>query len=703
MPSPIEDLLSRLPSAKPRPSGGWSAKCPAHNGQGETSLSIHEGDDGRALVKCWAGCPPDAIVSALGLRVADLFPEPQGNGHKPSHRLITLKELATAKGLPLEFLVKTLGWHDLPGGGVGLPYRDETGNTIYIKRRTALKASQGSYWPKGVNLMAYGLESLHVAQDAGYLIAVEGETDVATLRYHGFHAVRVPGADSTKVLMREHLDGIQTVCAWQEPDKGGTTFVRGLAARLQEIGFQGVYKVIRVPGVKDPAAWYQAEPQGFREAFRHAMDEAEPYRDDGINPLKAGLHCGLALTSLADLLAEPDDVIEWLADGLLPHGGFSLLAGKPKAGKSTLARCLALSVARGEPFLDRDTSKGPVIYLALEEKRSEVRKHFRAMGAIGEEAIYIFAATAPADAMEQIRQVVDAKKPALIIIDPLFRLTRVKDGNDYAQVTQALEPLLALARETGAHVLCVHHLGKGERAGGDAILGSTAIYAAVDTALIIRRTDRYRLISSSQRYGEDLPDTVLAFEPQTRTIRLGKSIGEEEGDRMAESILAILQSKPDGLIEAEINAEVEGRIVYQRQALRDLVKAGKVARHGRGGKGDPFRYVIALIPDNPSGNNNPPDESTDNSREMTPQDAQKDSCSLVPTIYREQGNKNPKYGVTTGNHSEYSCSQDLAESGNIGNKHFDAGNKQLCHVCGEDNWLDLPRGDSVCLTCSRHW
>jgi len=34
-------------------------------------------------------------------------------------------------------------------------------------------------------------------------------------------------------------------------------------------------------------------------------------------------------------------------------------------------------------------------------------------------------------------------------------------------MTAALTPLLELARETGAHVLAVHHLGKGEREDGD--------------------------------------------------------------------------------------------------------------------------------------------------------------------------------------------------------------------------------------------
>jgi len=73
MSAPVENLIQRL-SAKS--SGNrWVAKCPAHEDK-TPSLSITEGSDGRALLKCFAGCEFDAILSALGMRAADLFPAP---------------------------------------------------------------------------------------------------------------------------------------------------------------------------------------------------------------------------------------------------------------------------------------------------------------------------------------------------------------------------------------------------------------------------------------------------------------------------------------------------------------------------------------------------------------------------------------------------------------------------------------------------
>jgi hypothetical protein len=73
---PLADLIGKLEGegCNPRRRGDqWSALCPAHNDK-EPSLSLREGDDGRALVKCHAGCTPEAVVAALGLSMAALFP-----------------------------------------------------------------------------------------------------------------------------------------------------------------------------------------------------------------------------------------------------------------------------------------------------------------------------------------------------------------------------------------------------------------------------------------------------------------------------------------------------------------------------------------------------------------------------------------------------------------------------------------------------
>ncbi len=294
----------------------------------------------------------------------------------------------------------------------------------------------------------------------------------------------------------------------------------------------------------------------------------------------------LSLTRLSDLLAEPPETVAYVWGNTLPKGGLSILAAKPKIGKSTLARALALAVARGEPFLGRATNAGPVVYLALEEKRSEVAGHFERMGAI-DEAIYIHVGTAPQEALEAAIHKTGA---VLAVVDTLFRLVRITDGNDYSQVTRALEPVLSLARTTGCHILLVHHAGKGEREGGDAILGSTALYGSVDTALMMRRRQDARTIESTQRYGVDLPKTVVCMDAATGRITDGGTVEALEVERAQG---AVLETLGDGaMTEPEIKEAVGGDTRWTQTAIRELVKSGRLTRMGAGKKGDAYRYSL---------------------------------------------------------------------------------------------------------------
>jgi hypothetical protein len=329
-----------------------------------------------------------------------------------------------------------------------------------------------------------------------------------------------------------------------------------------------------------------------RELVEHAL--LQPHRSDFRVPTAVPTITtseGLGLVPIGDLLGEPAEAHTWIVEKRLPAGGLGLFAGKPKAGKSTAARCLALSVARGMPWLGFATTKGPVIYLALEEKRAEVRDHFRCLGAAALDQILVLCAAAPQDGLERLRREAERWQPVLIIIDPLFRFVRVEDGNDYATMTAALEPLLVLARETGACVLLVHHLGKGDRNDGDNVLGSTAIFGAVDSALLMKRTERYRTLSSIQRYGDDLEEITLSLDPETRNVMAGlPRAAAEQGD--AEGLILRFLTGRQPVTEAEIDEAVECRTKPKRAALRALVEATKVARTGRGGKADPFRYAL---------------------------------------------------------------------------------------------------------------
>ena len=134
--------------------------------------------------------------------------------------------------------------------------------------------------------------------------------------------------------------------------------------------------------------------------------------------------------------------MRWLVDGLLPSGGLSPFAAKPKVGKSTLTRALCASVVCPDgTWLGAPTLHGPAVYLGLEEKRTEVKRHFEALGVADGAPLFVFTGMLPADAMEQIEASVRRENAVLLVVDGLFRLLRLRDGNASAEVVARLDPV----------------------------------------------------------------------------------------------------------------------------------------------------------------------------------------------------------------------------------------------------------------------
>jgi hypothetical protein len=304
--------------------------------------------------------------------------------------------------------------------------------------------------------------------------------------------------------------------------------------------------------------------------------------------------CGFRLERLGDMLARPDVPPDYLVDGLLVRGTVSMIVAKPKVGKSTLARGLCLAVARGTNFLGRRTRQGSCIYLALEEREQELRADFRAMGADGSEPISVHADSAPEGGTLAFVELVRTHRPVLAVIDPLFRLARVRDEKAYSEVYTALGPLIDVSRETGTHILIAHHSGK--KAKGDAIdspLGSTALSGAVSTLILLTRTDNYRSVQTVQRIGTSMPETVLSFDADTRELSVGGTCAEADRDAIAQAMVDYLASSAEEKTESEICDAVEGSTRAKRNALRSLVGRGLVCREGSGKRGDPFKYLFS--------------------------------------------------------------------------------------------------------------
>ena len=306
---------------------------------------------------------------------------------------------------------------------------------------------------------------------------------------------------------------------------------------------------------------------------------------------------GFTFTLMEDLLSEPPETVAYLVEGMLPSGGVSLWGAKPKVGKSVAVRNLAMCVARGEPFLERACHRGAVVVLALEEKRAEVANHFRNMGGTNE-LIHVHVGAAPGTSKEGMAALANAIalfQPVLVVADPVLKLVRVRDSSDYAELTRELEPVIELARRTGCHIAVTHHLGKMTREGGDDVLGSTAIFGAVDTLVLFRRRkDNLRVLQTIQRYGADLGETVIPMDASGR-IALGTAVSELRQAEVRVKVREVLEKLSEGesldLQGLREQTEMDRNSVHR--AAQELVDEGAVERIGEGKRGNPWRYLMA--------------------------------------------------------------------------------------------------------------
>lgn len=72
--SPVETLLARLRNVR-RYGDGWRADCPNGHRNARGSLSVSVADDSRILAHCFACNDTPGILAAVGLELADLYPE----------------------------------------------------------------------------------------------------------------------------------------------------------------------------------------------------------------------------------------------------------------------------------------------------------------------------------------------------------------------------------------------------------------------------------------------------------------------------------------------------------------------------------------------------------------------------------------------------------------------------------------------------
>lgn len=279
--------------------------CPGHEDR-DPSFVMTEKEDGGILVHCFAGCHYTSIFEALGIGYrynghseALSLVKPKKEKTKPKTKLVsyTLQEFGQEKGFdlhPYGFIsAQDIEQRRYKGvDAIYIPYKLEDGSIANRDRFRLKEMNQETgeikttyRWFGTGEIVPYGLNRLKSARKEGYLFLVEGETDCLTLWLYGFQALGLPGAKNTNCLKAEYVDGISTIYVMNEKDEAGNIFVKDIAAKLQQFGWQGELYEVKMPdGIKDPNELHVKlnNFDQFIQEMNRIKEQAKPIEDNVI-------------------------------------------------------------------------------------------------------------------------------------------------------------------------------------------------------------------------------------------------------------------------------------------------------------------------------------------------------------------------------------------------------------------------------------
>lgn len=346
--------------------------------------------------------------------------------------------------------------------------------------------------------------------------------------------------------------------------------------------------------VRDDLCRTHDKVQGrLRDSFNDGFDAAA-WEPPGTKPTKVR-----SRFLQAEEFVERARRAEFLLHGLLPARGIAQVFGDPASGKTAFALSLAVHVAAGLDFCGHQLDRpGRAFYIAGEgldglgkRLRAQLRQVDPTM-TLGELKLHLSigpgAFTMPEDRKAwaaDIKAVVGAHPgdpPVLIVLDTQARNFGPGNENAAEDMGGFVAQVDSLAREVGALVLLIHHVGHGEKGRGR---GSSVLGGALDVAFKVWRPKGGRavLVDCEKAKDWEEPDRI---EGKLQAVELG----EDDQGRPITAVTFVegpvdardlFPDEIDGAEVAELLRVVAGRlgVVTPLQELAGLLGcSAKVAR-----------------------------------------------------------------------------------------------------------------------------
>lgn len=479
-------------------------------------------------------------------------------------------------------------------------YRDEQGRPYLRVTKVHKGAGKSFYqhkwngreWVSGAQQrrIPYHLPAV-IGADTVYI--VEGEKDADNLMDLGEDIVATSapeGAGKWRSELNHWFDG-KTVIILADNDEPGRKHadqvereLTGVAASVKQVHFP------MLPEKGDVSDWL-ALGNGKAELLEYCKKQSGTISNGNVakpDPKRPVIGTAAALKKMTFA------PIRYIVPGYIAEG-CTLLAGRPKLGKSWMVMEMALAVARGGTCLGGiQCEQGDVLMLALEDNQrrlhSRIKKLMPALVQSGWPETFHYATEWPRandGGLGYINEWLDAHPHArMIIVDVLAQFRPIRSGKDqlYDGDYRAIKDLQEIASKRNVAIIIVHHTRKSQSESGDpfeTVSGSLGLSGAADTTLVLDRNSNGCTLYGRGRDIEEI-ESAVTFDKTTAKWLVQGSVTEvrrsdergnildaliEGGEAMSPSVIATVTGMKDGNVRKLLNA---------------MVKAGEVQKSGYG-------------------------------------------------------------------------------------------------------------------------
>ena len=331
------------------------------------------------------------------------------------------------------------------------------------------------------------------------------------------------------------------------------------------------------------------DAKNWREEAHRYLDDVErdpPKRNGHAAPQSWRNHVFTA----AELRLKTFPPVSYVVPDLIPEG-LSIIAGRPKIGKSWLALDVCIAVAAGRFCLgERKPTQGDVLYCAMEDNprrlQRRIDKLLSPFSAEWPKRLTLATSWRRLDkgGVDDVRQWIESvPEPRLVVLDTLAGVKPIRTQQGYTEDYESLAALHRLTSEySGLAIAALHHTRKMEADDPiDTVSGTLGLAGCADTVLVLNRTSQGTTLYVRGRDVEEAEHAISFDKHACRWTILGDA-AEVHRSTERGSILAILREAVEPMGPSEIAAAAEMKVENVKMMLHRMATAGEVEKVGRG-------------------------------------------------------------------------------------------------------------------------